>query len=72
MSMPKAPVYESTKMDSHVYVQELTALRKEMKCVKDVIKNKKENHYHVTSLGLMVQQKDLMNQIDYLSDNLQF
>jgi hypothetical protein len=73
MMMPRVPTFDKSLNNSHAYMEEMTGtLKKELRDVKKTIANKKENHYHVTPFGLITQQKDLNNQIDYLNDNLHF
>jgi hypothetical protein len=73
MMNPDVPVFDRSLVDSRAYMEEMTStLRKELRDVKNTIANKKETHFHVTPFGLLSQQRDLNNQIDYLNDNLHF
>jgi hypothetical protein len=48
--------------------QFMTRMDKRLLSVENTIKNKRENHYHVTPYGLMAMQKDMNSQIDYIND----
>jgi hypothetical protein len=73
MTTPRMPTYESVKVNSYMYMEEMTnKIDKRLRSVEKTIINKKEAHFHVTQFGLLSQMRDMNNQIDYLNDNFQF
>lgn len=68
-SIPKSMNYDGALMSNLELIGEVKRMRGDITAA---IKNKRENHYHVTRHGLLVQQMSDNNQIDYLNENLQF
>lgn len=70
---PKMPLFTTTQSMENIRFEEMTKrIEKQLREIREAIKNKKEFHYEVDALGVRTKIRDAHNEWGYLNENFQF